>query len=386
MSCRLPWFKFRSAAPEEYEVHALCAQLGPEADAYLFRLWAYCGRERVSGRFPGPGAELAVERAVRWRGKRGRLVAALLSVGLLVREGEDLVVASWQEEQGAHVAKVVRDAAKPSGSAAESPEMPARLPPTSLPSPARDVGGENGEKREEKTTSQGRKADETPSRARQDETPSQPPRKAKGEVAPRERPAQPPPTSRAGDEALPDGIQREYREARDAEYTWRLGRDDPASRTLLSLAGEAGAPEVLRRWRNGVRARFKQRCDTLPDLVKRWEANATPEDGDRPRAPLAAAEPLPLPYLPDTPAGRLWGQGLEALRAQGLRYIAEQLQRKGQPLSVDEGHLVVELPDRYALSWVEDTCERALQVLETTLGQPVKFTTSSPLEAHGGAA
>lgn len=285
MTSCLPWFKFRSAAPEEYSVHALCAILGPEADAYLFRLWAYCGRERLDGRFPGPGAALAVERAVRWRGRRGKLVEAMVTLGLLVLEGEDLVVSSWAEEQGPHIAKVERDRAKPDGRQPNPLRPPSNLPPPSLQSPAREEGGEKGERREEKKTSQRRKAEETPSRERGEAAPSPPPRKAQGHEDGEASPSGGPRGILAGDEPLPDGIQREFREARGVAYTWKPGRDDPASRELLSLAGAGGVPEVLRRWGHGVRARFKQRCDTLVDLVRRWDANATPEEGSAPTGP-----------------------------------------------------------------------------------------------------
>ncbi|RKH13505.1 hypothetical protein D7X74_21825, partial [Corallococcus sp. CA047B] len=165
MSC-LPWFKFRSTAPEEYEVHALCGVLGSEADAYLYRLWAYCARERADGRFPGDGAEAAVERAVRWRGKRGRLVKSLLSIGLLVREDDGLVVQRWEDEQGAHVAKVERDRAKPDSKARTSPEAPSVLPPSSPEPPARESRGESGEKRAERREE--RNAEASSPRVRED--------------------------------------------------------------------------------------------------------------------------------------------------------------------------------------------------------------------------
>ncbi|WP_254628048.1 hypothetical protein [Myxococcus sp. CA040A] len=268
MTSCLPWFKFRSAAPEEYPVHALCALLGPEADAYLFRLWAYCGRERLEGRFPGPGAALAVERAVRWRGRRGKLVEGLLAVGLLVLDGEDLVVATWADEQGTHIAKVERDRAKPDGRTAGAPAEPATAPRESLQSPAREDGGEKGEQRREKK-SPARRAEETTSRERVPVAPQPPPLKS---------PSSAPRGTTAGDaleETLPDGVNRLNLEVKGVPYDWRPGRDDAAARELLSRGPVA---EVLRRLENGLRAQFKQRVDTLPDLVRRWEANATPEE------------------------------------------------------------------------------------------------------------
>ncbi|RJS19584.1 hypothetical protein DRW03_21365 [Corallococcus sp. H22C18031201] len=161
MSTSLPWFKFRCSAPEELAIHELCGLTArPEADVYVYRLWAYCGRERPEGTFPGAGATSAIERAVRWTGKRGRLVQALIAVGLLAEQDGLLVVAGWREEQAGHVAKVARDAAKPSGkgrttradedgSTHESREEPEQAPRGSLAAPARDQRGESGETRRE---------------------------------------------------------------------------------------------------------------------------------------------------------------------------------------------------------------------------------------------
>ncbi|NOJ77184.1 hypothetical protein [Myxococcus xanthus] len=377
-TCPLPWFKFRSAAPEEYAVHALCAQLGAEADVYLYRLWAYCGRERVDGRFPGPGAALAVERAVRWRGRRRKLVDALLAVGLLVLTSDDLVVTSWAEEQGAHIAKVVRDRAKPDGRAQGDAEEPAASPRESLQTPAREDRGETGEKRRE-TKSPGRKAEKITPPGLVTEAPQPPPLKT---------PASAPRGIAAGDtgeESLPDGVNRVCLEVKGVPYEWRPGRDDAAARELLSRGNVA---EVLRRLENGLRAHFKQRCDTLTDLVRRWEANATPEHrNDAGRAPSSArradasvgrGEVLAVP-LPDTPAGRTWGQLLQAIRAGGLRYGAEQLTALAQPVSSDGRELLVELADSYAAKWLaEDGYEAALKERAHALGITLRFVVAQP--------
>ncbi|NVJ13153.1 hypothetical protein [Myxococcus sp. AM010] len=380
-TCPLPWFKFRSAAPEEYAVHALCAQLGAEADVFLYRLWAYCGRERVDGRFPGPSAALAVERAVRWRGRRRKLVDALLAVGLLALNGEDLVVSSWAEEQGAHIAKVVRDRAKPDGRAQADAEEPSKLPRESLQTPAREDGGETGEKRRE-TKSPGRKAEKTTPPGRVTEAPQPPPLKA---------PASAPRGSSAGDtgeESLPDGVNRVCLAAKGVPYEWRPGRDDPAARELLSRGGVA---EVLRRWEHGLRAQFKQRCDTLSDLVKRWEANATPEHrNEAGQAPGAArradtavgrGEVLAAP-LPDTPAGRAWGRVLDVMRREGFGYGADTTAARAQPVSFDGRELLVELDDIYAMQGLAaDGYEAAFRERAHSLGITLRFIVAQPAPA-----
>ncbi|NTX57375.1 hypothetical protein HR086_39360 [Myxococcus sp. CA039A] len=107
------------------------------------------------------------------------------------------------------------------------------------------------------------------------EVPSTPPAlvSAPGDTLPFELPPQAEPHT----ESLPDGVGRVFANAKGCEYRWRGRADDDASRALLSLAGRGGVPEVLRRLDNGVRALFKQRCDNLGDLVRKWNDNATPE-------------------------------------------------------------------------------------------------------------
>lgn len=377
----LPWFKFRSSAPEEYAVHALCAQLGAEADAYLYRLWAYCGRERIDGRFAGPGAALAVERAVRWRGRRNKLVDALLAVGLLLLEGESLVVAKWLEEQGAYVRKVLSDRAKPDGRTHDDSEAPANSPRESLQTPAREDGGKKEEGRRE-TKSPGRKAEKTTPPGRVTEAPQPPPLKAPAS-APRGISAED-----TGEESLPDGVNRVCMAVKGVSYDWRPGRDDPAARELLSRGTVA---EVLRRLENGLQARFKQRVDTLPDLVRRWEANATPEHrNDAGQAPSSARRAdasvgrgeVQAAPLPDTPAGRAWGQVLDVMRRDGFGYGAEQLAAWAQPVSTNGRELLVELADSYAMRWLaEDGYEAAFKERAHALGITLRFVVAQPAPA-----
>ncbi|WP_426750216.1 hypothetical protein [Myxococcus sp. Y35] len=377
----LPWFKFRSSAPEEYAVHALCAQLGAEADAYLYRLWAYCGRERIDGRFAGPGAALAVERAVRWRGRRNKLVDALLAVGLLLLEGESLVVAKWMEEQGAYVRKVLNDRAKPDGRAHDDSEDPANLPRESPQTPAREDGGKTGEKRRE-TKSPGRKAEKTTPHGRISEAPQPPSLKAPAS-APRGISE-----GEAGEESLPDGVNRVHLAAKGVPYEWRPGRDDAAARELLSRGTVA---EVLRRWEHGLRAHYKQRCDTLVDLVRRWEANATPEhradtvkgtaDVRRPDLSVGRGEVTAAP-LPDTPAGRAWGQVLDIMRREGFGYGADTTAARAQPVSFDGRELLVELDDVYAMQGLSaDGYEAAFRERAHALGITLRFIVAQPAPA-----
>ncbi|MBJ6762782.1 hypothetical protein JGU66_18620 [Myxococcaceae bacterium JPH2] len=87
------------------------------------------------------------------------------------------------------------------------------------------------------------------------------------------------PPAAVREESLPDGLMRVHLEVKGKPYTWQPHRDDTAALALLARAKAdgAGVPEVLQRWRHGLGAQYRQRCDTLRDLVQRWEANATPE-------------------------------------------------------------------------------------------------------------
>ncbi|RKH05094.1 hypothetical protein [Corallococcus carmarthensis] len=96
-------------------------------------------------------------------------------------------------------------------------------------------------------------------------------------------------------EALQDGVDRVFREAKRVAYTWVSSRDEPASRQLLAWAGAGGVPEVLRRWRNGLTATFGQRVDHLGMLVRRWDANAQPETRTGAGPPGRRASTAPAP-------------------------------------------------------------------------------------------
>ena len=110
----LPWFKLAGdffSHPKTLELQAELAD--PCADVYVVRMWAYVSRVAASGRLTGRNVVTVLERAVCWQGEPGRLVSALLAVGFLEQEPDALVVHDWASEQGAHVAKVERDRARP---------------------------------------------------------------------------------------------------------------------------------------------------------------------------------------------------------------------------------------------------------------------------------
>lgn len=109
----LPWFRVYADMPD----HPKSLRLGVllkdrNAFAYVIRLWAWCARVAPEGRFLSE----QVEEAAGWRGKAGAfLVAALQPMpdgkpGWLEDGGGGWVIAhDWDDEQGAHAAKIERD-------------------------------------------------------------------------------------------------------------------------------------------------------------------------------------------------------------------------------------------------------------------------------------
>lgn len=110
----LPWFKLYGDFFSHPKTLELQAELGdPSADVYVVRMWAYVSRVAATGRLSGRNVVSVLERAVGWAGEPGRFVQAALRVGFLEQEPEALVVHDWAREQGAHVAKVEKDRARP---------------------------------------------------------------------------------------------------------------------------------------------------------------------------------------------------------------------------------------------------------------------------------
>lgn len=96
-----------------------------------------------------------------------------------------------------------------------------------------------------------------------------------------------------------------------------------------------------------------------------WSVDPEPPPPEEPGA-VMCQEGAP-PSSEAAEAVRAWVQVLAALRAQGKEYCAQQLQR-ARPVAMEEGHLVVALPDRFALSWVEDNFAELLRQQAARLG------------------
>src|SRR5215217_3739767 len=110
----------------------------------------------------------------------------------------------------------------------------------------------------------------------------------------------------------------------------------PTSRTTGGRAGTPSAPRAFiaaEVWRRHVPGQGER-------VVEQRRAGHAVGGGEAP-------EPKPLP---DTPAGRAWGQVLEVMRAEGRDYAVRYLATLTPTGIVDEV-LVVECADRFMREW-----------------------------------
>ena len=94
------------------KVRRLVSLLGPDADVLPIRLWAFTGKFYFdAGRIRGVAPE-EIELGIRWRGKPGQCVAALVQAGILEIIGEnDYQVHDWLKHQG-HIVRYKKRAIK----------------------------------------------------------------------------------------------------------------------------------------------------------------------------------------------------------------------------------------------------------------------------------
>lgn len=107
------WLKVHADLP----FHPKSIELGvvvenPLAWAHVVQLWGWCLRNAPDGRVSSRHAGAVVENACGWRGAKGILFEALVSVGFLEREESCVVVHDWDEEQRPVLEKAARDAQK----------------------------------------------------------------------------------------------------------------------------------------------------------------------------------------------------------------------------------------------------------------------------------
>lgn len=110
----LPWFRVDVDLMQHPKISALCEELQTDcAGWYLIQLWAWTVRYSVRGRF-ADRARTAIESSCGWRGDKGRLIEAFVSVGLVDRiesdaNGNTFEVHDWWDQQGAAIQKAEKD-------------------------------------------------------------------------------------------------------------------------------------------------------------------------------------------------------------------------------------------------------------------------------------
>lgn len=117
MSTPFPWLRLYSSTMADPRLLAAASELRATEFAVLgalsaLMLWA--GEHAQDGLIcatAGSNEAAIVERAIGWRGQAGRLYAALVRHGLLAVVEGGVVLADWQEQQGKHVEKLLRDRA-----------------------------------------------------------------------------------------------------------------------------------------------------------------------------------------------------------------------------------------------------------------------------------
>jgi hypothetical protein len=107
----LPWIELDTDMPEHTKALRMAVMLKePLAFGYVVRLFCYCGRSNVEGRFEGTEAADSIEAVVGWRGKPGRFVEVALAVGHLDRTPHGFEVHGWADRAAPHIAKRAKDA------------------------------------------------------------------------------------------------------------------------------------------------------------------------------------------------------------------------------------------------------------------------------------
>jgi hypothetical protein len=113
MGIRMDWIAVSVDLPDHPKVLSLSVALGEErVEAYLIRLWAYCGRLVSGGILRGDSAEISAEKACQWRGERGRLVSAMVETGWLDRVSDGLAIHDWNDHAGRLIQKAEKERAR----------------------------------------------------------------------------------------------------------------------------------------------------------------------------------------------------------------------------------------------------------------------------------
>lgn len=302
----LPWLKVYSDLPRDPRSLILGDILGdPRAWTYVVQFRMYLADKAPVGRLSGAFAPAAFERCAGWAGEKGALLQAMRDAGFVrvgpARDGEGTEIEDldWAREQGAHVAKVERDAKKPRGNS------------HTVVSPSRDIGGTDaGTERAPRGESRELRIESRDERSPASQEPAVPPREAlalqpptpKRKKTPTDKPTDPrhAPLVKALAETGHVFLREDFRHVAELLRLASQGGD---------TGGDAAVPEVLRRWAIGRAWRWANGdapCQSLRRLVACWnecksEETAPPARVLRPsRGPAPPSnfdEPTPIPHF-----------------------------------------------------------------------------------------
>ncbi|WP_164014285.1 DnaA N-terminal domain-containing protein [Pyxidicoccus trucidator] len=348
----------------------------------------------------------AVEGAVRWTGAPGAFWAALLRTGILVREGDSVRLTLCDryvqvlEKRKKEAERKRRERANKA--AAASGGRPADAPGTS---PARRKREKETEKKSssaaavamEVLVSPGHLAPVPPPPDEvlsEDSDPVQlalpgthlvpvslSPEERRHAEAP-EPDAAPPRVPQAQAEAFFETFQHERARTfrgvprEDMPASWadwyrhalaRVGGDE--SRLLTACRGYLHSDWGRSRQPVGTSVAF---CS--PKVWVRYVPHEQPD----------AAEPTELPSVDvSSPAGRAWQRCLTRLHEQGKRYALLWLQ-KARAVDVEDGRLILSVPDVYFRQWVEENYGPLVELLVRDCGLlGVRWLVPEADEAHG---
>ena len=411
----LDWVQVDVGFPLSLAVVGAARSLGMERRAFLgaiveLQIWAV--QALPSGRFePFPtsadasggcpaDASLdeaiwseAVEGAVRWTGAPGAFWAALLRTGILVREGDSVRLTLCDRYVQVLEKRKKEAERKRRERASKAVAASAGRPPDA---PGTSVARKKREKETEKKSSSSAAAAMEGGMASGHLTPVPPPPPS-GEALSEDDPVQlalpgthlvpvslPPEERRQAEAPEPDASPRATQAQAEAFFETfqnervRAFRGVPREampaawpdwyrQALASVGGDAGRLlTACRGYLHSDWGRSRQPAGTSVAFCspKVWVRYVPHEQPD-------AAEPAEAPGLPSvdvsSQAGRAWQQCLARLHEQGKRYALLWLQ-KAQPVDVEDGRLILSVPDVYFRQWVEENYGSLVDVLVRDCG------------------
>jgi hypothetical protein len=130
----LPWYQIWTEFPVHPKTLALCAAVRDDnAGMYVIRLWSHCANHALDGVVQAA----VVESICGWRKKRGALLTALQTAGIVEpRAAGTALVHGWEERNGKRIRDWVRDNAKRKPKKGDPAELPQDYHPEPHENPA----------------------------------------------------------------------------------------------------------------------------------------------------------------------------------------------------------------------------------------------------------